>query len=76
MEATIYTTATCGYCKLAKDYLKNLGVSIIEKKVDQDPRLAEEMVRKTGQMGVPVITIKGTNIVGFDRNRIDNLLKN
>ena len=74
MEATIYTTPTCPYCVKAKDYLKKLGVSIKEYDVSKDPSKAEEMVRKSGQMGVPVIIIKNQAIVGFNKPKIDQLL--
>ncbi|MDH4129684.1 MAG: glutaredoxin family protein [Spirochaetota bacterium] len=74
MNATIYTTPTCGYCKQAKIYLNNLGVSVKEIDISRDPRAAEEINRKTGQTSVPVIIIKGSTVVGFDKNRINLLL--
>ncbi|HOJ50268.1 MAG TPA: Uxx-star family glutaredoxin-like (seleno)protein [Spirochaetota bacterium] len=74
MEATIYTTPTCPYCVKAKDYLKKLGVSIKEYDVSKDPIKAQEMVQKSGQMGVPVIVLKGQVIVGFNKPKIDQLL--
>ena len=74
MEATIYTTPTCPYCVKAKDYLKKLGVSIKEYDVSKDPIKAQEMVQKSGQMGVPVIVLKGQVTVGFNKPKIDQLL--
>lgn len=74
MAVTVYTTPTCGYCVKVKDYLKSRGVSYTEHNVAQDMRKAEEMVRKSGQMGVPVLDINGKVIVGFNRPEIDKAL--
>lgn len=74
MAVTIYTTPTCGYCRKAKDYFRENGVQFTEYNVAQDMRKAEEMVRKSGQMGVPVIEIKGQIIVGFNQAEIDRAL--
>lgn len=75
MTVTIYTTQTCGYCRMAKDYFGRLGVPYSEKKVDEDYSQAMEMVRLTGQQGVPVIVIGNEAIVGFDRPKIDAALR-
>jgi len=72
---TIYTTPTCGFCHMAKEYFKSRDVKYQEFDVTQDPKKAEEMVSKSGQMGVPVIDIDGKIIVGFDRPNIDAALK-
>ena len=74
MQVTMYTTPTCGYCKQAKTYLNGLGISVKEIDISKNSRAADEIVRKTGQTGVPVIVIKGNTIVGFDKNRINRLL--
>jgi len=63
MAVSIYTTPTCGYCSLAKDYLRKRNIKFTEYNVAQDPLKAEEMVRKSGQMGVPVLDINGKIIV-------------
>ncbi|HPZ18665.1 MAG TPA: Uxx-star family glutaredoxin-like (seleno)protein, partial [Fervidobacterium sp.] len=60
----IYTTPTCPWCKKAKEYFKQRGLSYTEIDVSKDQRAAEEMVRKSGQMGVPVIEIGSQIIVG------------
>lgn len=73
-KVTVYSTPTCPWCKRAKDYLKSRGVSFKDYDVSKDSSKADEMVRKSGQMGVPVITIGNQTIVGFDKNKIDNLL--
>ena len=55
MAVTIYTTPSCGYCKVAKEFFRTQHVSFTEYNVASDQRKADEMVRKSGQMGVPVI---------------------
>lgn len=74
MDIKIYTTPTCGYCRHAKDYLRQRGVEFTEYDVSVDRNAAEEMVAKSGQMGVPVIVADEEVIVGFDRPRLDQLL--
>jgi len=74
MQVTIYTTPTCGYCHQAKSFLDSLGVAYTEHDVSRDRAAAQEMVRLTGQMGVPVITVDNEVIIGFDRGRLQNLL--
>ena len=75
MAVTIYTTPTCGYCNMAKDYFKKNNVQFTEFNVAQDRAKAEEMVRKSGQMGVPVIDINNEIIVGFNKSAVDKALK-
>jgi glutaredoxin-like YruB-family protein len=74
MEIKIYSTPTCPYCTMAKEYLSSKGIAFKEFDVSQDKPAAEDMVKASGQMGVPVIIIKGEVIVGFDKGRIDSLL--
>ncbi len=75
MSVTIYTTPTCGYCTMAKDYFKKNNIAFTEFNVAQDHAKAEEMVRKSGQMGVPVIDVNSEVIVGFNRPAIERALK-
>lgn len=72
---TIYTTTWCGFCKMAKNYMQQLGIPFIEKDVERDEQAAHESVEKSGQMGVPVIDVNGTIILGFDRPGLDHALK-
>lgn len=74
MSVVIYTTATCPWCHKAKDYLKQKKISFKEVRVDQDPAGLKELMKLTNQMGVPVIVINGKPIIGFDKQKIDNML--
>jgi len=71
----IYSTPTCPYCRMAKAYLDQKGVAYKDVDVSEDRKAAEEMVEKTGQMGVPVLDIEGLMIIGFDKEAIDSALK-
>lgn len=78
-KITIYSTATCGYCKMLKSYLQSKSIAYEEKHADEDQKLAEELYEKSGQLGVPFTIIEqedGTEekILGFDRVRIDQVL--
>ncbi|ADN01141.1 glutaredoxin family protein [Spirochaeta thermophila] len=75
MKVVLYTTPTCAYCKMAKDYFRKNRIPFVEYNVAQDMRRAEEMVRKSGQMGVPVIDINGKVIVGFNLPEIERALR-
>jgi len=75
MAVTIYTTPSCGYCKVAKDFFRTRHVSFTEYNVASDQRKAEEMVHKSGQTGVPVIDVNGKIIVGFNKPEIEKALK-
>lgn len=75
MEIKIYSTPTCPYCAMAKQYISSKGLSYQNIDVSVDQEKAQEMVKLSGQMGVPVILIGGTVIAGFDKAKIDSLLK-
>lgn len=74
MSVTVYSTQTCVYCKMVKKYFESQNVQFQEIDVSRDREAAADMVRRSGQMGVPVIDIDGTIIVGFDKDMIDSLL--
>ncbi len=74
MSVTIYSTPTCGYCNLAKDYFRKNNISYQDYNVASDVRKAEEMVKKSGQMGVPVIDINGKIIIGFNQPEIERAI--
>jgi glutaredoxin 3 len=71
---TVYSTPTCPYCKQAKDYLTEKGVAFSDRNVATDLDARNQMVQKSGQLGVPVIDVDGTIIVGFNRTKLDELL--
>lgn len=75
-KVTIYSTTTCPYCKMEKEYLDSKGIQYENIFVDQDPKAAEDMVKISGQMGVPFTVItKDDNskvtILGFDQDKIN-----
>ena len=70
----VFTTPTCPWCTRAKAYLRERRVPFREVDVSRDPAAARDLVRRSGQMGVPVIEIDGRPVVGFDRPQIDRLL--
>ena len=74
MSVTIYSTPTCGYCNMAKDYFKKNNINYQDYNVASDVRKAEEMVQKSGQMGVPVIDINGKIIIGFNQPEIERAI--
>lgn len=70
----VFTTPTCPWCNRAKAYLREQHVPFKEVDVSRDAAAARDLVRRTGQMGVPVIEIDGKPVVGFDRPRISRML--
>jgi glutaredoxin 3 len=75
MSVMVYSTPTCPYCNMVKDYLKEQNIEFADINVAEDQAKGQEMVQKSGQMGVPVIDIDGTIIVGFDKPKIEEALK-
>lgn len=71
----VYSTSSCPWCRVAKDYLRERNVAFEDIDVGLDRSAAQEMVALSGQYGVPVIAIDGEVVVGFDRARIDRLLE-
>ncbi|MEK6901796.1 MAG: glutaredoxin domain-containing protein [Nanoarchaeota archaeon] len=74
VTVTLYTTPTCPWCVRTKEFLKKKKVKYTELNVVEDENAREAMVKKSGQMGVPVIDIDGTIIVGFDEAALEKLL--
>ncbi len=70
----VFSTPTCGFCNQAKSYFRQKGIKFTDIDVTRDQAAARDMVRRSGQMGVPVIDIGGRIIVGFDRPKINQLL--
>lgn len=67
----IYSTPTCGFCKMAKDYLTSKNIPYQEVDVSRDRVAQEQLIAKSGQFGVPVIDVDGKIIVGFDKRKLD-----
>jgi glutaredoxin 3 len=74
-QVTMYSTATCKYCKHAEALFKEHNISFQKFDVGADPEKRKEMVEKSGQLGVPVIDIGGEIVVGYDEETIKQLLK-
>lgn len=70
----VYSTEICPFCVALKEFLKEQGIDFEEIDVTKDQQAQEEMIEKSGQMGVPVAEIDGKIVVGFDREKISQLL--
>jgi glutaredoxin-like YruB-family protein len=73
-HVVIYSTPTCTYCRAAKDFFQQHGIQYEEHNVAQDIARRQEMIEKSGQMGVPVITIDDKMIIGFDEDHLAEAL--
>lgn len=77
MTITVYTTKTCPYCKMEKEFLNSKDVPFKEVLVDEDQKAAEEMIKLSGQYGVPVTVVERDGqkdiIVGWDKRKIAEL---
>ncbi len=73
-KITIYSTPTCHFCQLSKEFFKAHDVAFTDYDVATDLEKRKEMVERSGQMGVPVIFIDDEMIVGFDQQRLSSLL--
>ncbi|MBU3934401.1 thioredoxin family protein [Patescibacteria group bacterium] len=71
----IFSTPTCVYCETLKEYLKKHSINFKDIDVSKDEAALNEMIEKSSQMGVPVVAIDSEIIVGFDKNKINQLLK-
>ncbi|MDQ5882870.1 MAG: glutaredoxin 3 [Patescibacteria group bacterium] len=74
MKVTVYSTPACPWCHLAKEFLTEHQIPFEEVDVSQDEAKAQEMILKSGQMGVPVIEIDGQIVIGFNKPRLEELL--
>ena len=73
-KVTIYSTPTCHYCNMAKDFFKENKIAYTEANVATDLAKRSEMLERSGQMGVPVIDIDGEIMVGFDKSALSKAL--
>lgn len=74
MSIKIYSTPTCVYCRTLKEYLTRNNKEYKEVDVSQDEKELQHMIKISGQMGVPVVEIGDTVVVGFDKEKIDSLI--
>lgn len=74
-KVTVYSTPTCPWCHKTREFLKEHKIPFQDVDVAADHKAAQQMIEKSGQMGVPVIDIDGKIIVGFDANAIKKALK-
>jgi glutaredoxin-like YruB-family protein len=75
-KVIVYSTPMCPYCRMVKDFLRKKGVEFEDKDVSIDRGAAKDMIKKSGQMGVPQVEINGKIILGFDRKAIEEELEN
>ena len=75
MAVKIYSTPTCPWCAKTKEFFKANKISFTDVDVSKNKKAAEEMIKKSGQMGVPVIDINGEIIVGFNQEALEKALK-
>jgi glutaredoxin-like YruB-family protein len=73
-KVVIYSTPTCPWCQRAKEYFSQKDIPYLEYNVAENKDAAKEMIRKSGQMGVPVISIGDQVVMGFDQGRLDSPL--
>ncbi len=73
-DVKIYSTPTCHFCHMAKDFFKENNVAFTDYNVAEDPQKREELIEKSGQLGVPVIFIGDDMVIGFNKPKIVELL--
>ncbi|MDP3772217.1 MAG: glutaredoxin domain-containing protein [bacterium] len=73
-KVIIFTTPSCVYCKMAKEFFKKNNIAYDEKDVASDAAARDDMLARSGQLGVPVIDIDGKIVIGFDQARLKELL--
>jgi glutaredoxin 3 len=73
-NVVVFTTPTCSWCRTVKQYLKKHNIRFKEVDITKDESAARDMVRRTGQQGVPVTLIGSRPVVGFNKNELNRLL--
>lgn len=73
-KVLVFSTPTCSFCNQAKRYFREKNIRFTDVDVSRDQSAARDMMRRTGQMGVPVIIINNKPIIGFDRPKINQML--
>ncbi len=75
-DVIVYSTPSCPFCSMAKEYLNNNKIEFVDHDVSADREKAIEMIKKSGQRGVPVLDVKGNIIVGFRPEAINEAMRN
>ncbi len=75
MTVKLYTTPACPYCYTLKEFLKDKNIAFEEIDISQDEKTKDEIIKKSGAIGAPIIEIDGQIVVGFDKEKIVKLLK-
>jgi glutaredoxin-like YruB-family protein len=75
MKVKVYSTPTCPWCVRVKEFLKDKGVEFDDIDVSKDQKAAQQMIEKSGQMGVPVLEVGEEIIIGFNKEAIEKALK-
>jgi glutaredoxin 3 len=73
-KVEIYTTPTCSFCKMAKEFFQENNIEYTEYNVAEDAAKRDELIQKSGQMGVPVILVDGEIVTGYDEEKLRSLL--
>jgi len=73
-KVIIYSTPTCVYCRMAKDFLTEKNIPFTDYDLTKDAAMRDEVIKKTGQMAVPVIEVDGETMIGFDKEQLSKLL--
>lgn len=74
MEVNVYVLPHCSVCKMTKEFLKTNKISFIEYDVSKDRQAANAMIEKSGQQQVPVVDVDGTLVIGFEKDKLEELL--
>ncbi|MCK4312512.1 MAG: NrdH-redoxin [Candidatus Cloacimonetes bacterium] len=75
-KVVVFSTPACSWCRKLKSYLKENKIRFVDVDVSKDPKAAQDMIKKSGKHGVPQIWINNKPVIGFDKEKIDRLLKN
>lgn len=73
-KVVIYSTPTCHFCKMTKEFLKENNIEYTDYNVAEDKDKRQEMIEKSGQMGVPVVFVDDDMLIGFDKEKLSNAL--
>ncbi|MEM2956485.1 MAG: glutaredoxin family protein [Candidatus Pacearchaeota archaeon] len=75
MKVIVYSTSTCPYCDMAKEFLRKNKIKFLDIDVNENKNAARDMIKKSGQTGVPVIEIDNQIVIGFNKQKLKELLK-